>query len=392
MSPEAERAVEDALRHGRALLKIISANDTGLTGSHQAGFYLPKSEDVWPLFTPHGPIKGRLAKSLVDITWPDGRVTESAVTWYGKKTRSEYRLTRFGRDFPWLVHDLVGALLVLVPVSHENFHAYVLEREDDIEDVQAALNVYVLERWAIYLADREIEETADACLDRLCRSFTQTAEVFPETRIMSAKAREIVVACVQGIAQKGADEQLLEYIRAELKLFRMVERKIYQGEVQRLFADIDDFIKTALSILNARKSRAGWALEHHVAYLLRGAGLPFEVRVRVEGTEPDILMPGKKAYDDALRGRYPIEKLIMIGLKTTCKDRWRQVLREAPQVKRKHILTIQEGISPRQLEEMHRSNVVLVVPASLHGKYPAERRIKLLSLESFVASARKILA
>lgn len=392
MSPEAERAVEDALRHGKALLKIISANDTGLTGSHQAGFYLPKSADVWPLFTPHGPIKGRLDKSLVDITWPDGRVTESAVTWYGKKTRSEYRLTRFGRDFPWLVHDLVGALLVLVPVSHGELHAYVLEREDDIEDVQAALNVYVLERWAIYLADREIEETADACLDRLFRQFTQAVDIFPETKAMSGKAREVVVACIQGIAQKAADEQLLEYIRAELKLFRMVERKIYQGEVQRLFADIDDFVTTALSILNARKSRAGWALEHHIEFLFREAGLPFETRVTVEGTRPDILMPSKKAYIDALRGRYPVEKLISIGLKTTCKDRWRQVLREAPQVKKKHILTLQEGISPKQLDEMYRSNVVLVVPEPLHRKYPSERRIKLLSLESFVASARRILA
>ena len=64
---------------------------------------------------------------------------------------------------------------------------------------------------------------------------------------------------------------------------------------------------------------------------------------------------------------------------------------EAPPVKKKHILTLQEGISPKQLEEMHRSNVVLVVPEPLHSKYPSERRIKLLGLESFVASARKIL-
>ena len=96
--------------------------------------------------------------------------------------------------------------------------------------------------------------------------------------------------------------------------------------MQRLFADIDDFIKTALSILNARKARAGRALENHIEFLFREAGLPFEMRATVEGTRPDVLMPGKKAYDDALRGRYPTEKLIMIGVKTTCKDRWRQVL------------------------------------------------------------------
>jgi hypothetical protein len=386
----AEHAVEDARKHGKALLKFISANDVGLTGGHQYGFYLPKA--VWQWFAPFGPEKGRVDKADVEVTWPDGLVTHSAVTWYGKETRSEYRLTRFGRGFPWLSHDLVGALLVLIPKSVDEFIAYVLESEEDIENVQAALDVYVVERWAFYLADAQVEESADACVNRLCHAFAEVVKVFPATREISLKAREIVFACISGIAQKGSDEQLLEFVRNELVLFRMIERKLFEGEVRRQFETIEDFIATALSILNARKSRAGRALENHVEFLLREAELPFDVRARVEGTTPDILLPGKKAYDDAARGRYPREKLIMVGLKTTCKDRWRQVLNEAPQIPTKHILTLQEGISPRQLEEMHRSNVVLVVPQGLHGRYPAEREITLLAVEEFIARAREILS
>jgi uncharacterized metal-binding protein len=49
---------------------------------------------------------------------------------------------------------------------------------------------------------------------------------------------------------------------------------------------------------------------------------------------------------------YPTNKLFMVGVKTTCKDRWRQVLNEAKRVKDKHILTTQQGISKRQLNDM----------------------------------------
>src|SRR5512142_1963088 len=99
-SPLCERAVEDATGHGNAILKFISPNDTGLTGSHQCGFYLPKS--VWRMYSPHPPERGRNDEHNVRILWQNGRVTDSRVKWYGVGTRSEYRLTRFGRDFPFL--------------------------------------------------------------------------------------------------------------------------------------------------------------------------------------------------------------------------------------------------------------------------------------------------
>jgi len=192
------------------------------------------------------------------------------------------------------------------------------------------------------------------------------------------------------IARRGIDEQLLAFIRNEVALFRMVERKLFGPQVTRAFRDIDEFVDTALRILNARKSRAGRALENHLEYLLREAGLRFEMRARVEGTSPDILLPGKREYNDALAGRYPVEKLIMVGLKTTCKDRWRQVLSEAPKIPTKHLLTLQEGISPRQLDEMHRSNIVLIVPADLQKAFPKGSPVKMLDLAAFVESARRI--
>jgi len=135
------------MRYGNALLKFISPNDAGLTRSHQCGFYMPIP--VWQMYTPHPPTKGRNDKHPVSILWQDGLITESVIAWYGAK-KHEYRLTRFGRDFPFLNADMVGDLLVLIPKSLTEFIAYVLDYDEDIEDLQSALGVEAFQNWGVY--------------------------------------------------------------------------------------------------------------------------------------------------------------------------------------------------------------------------------------------------
>ncbi|MGC2639295.1 MAG: type II restriction endonuclease [Acidobacteriaceae bacterium] len=93
-------------------------------------------------------------------------------------------------------------------------------------------------------------------------------------------------------------------------------------------------------------------------------------------------MPGVAAYLDP---EWPTERLFVVGVKTTCKDRWRQVLNEARRVQRKYILTIQPGISEKQLAEMHGAGVSLIVPKALHRDYPATTQVEILTVEQFVA-------
>lgn len=389
-SPVCEEAIRTCLAHGRALLKFLSPNDCGATSTHQAGYLLPRSGEVWRLFTPHPPLKGSLRKHEVRITWQDGRTTDSVITWYGKETRSEYRLTRFGRDFPWRDADLVGALLVLVPTSPSAFHAFVLELEDDIAELQAALGVEVFDRWTVFdSTGQEEPESEDQCIDRLFRAFAATVRAMPSGGELSAKARDSLNQCVENLRDRPLDDQLLEWVKGEYRLFRLIERQVCQPLVARLFASIDDFLKTAMTIIQRRKSRAGRSLENHFAHLLHESSVPFDARVRVDNTLPDILIPGKKQYDDPA---FPERKLIVVGVKTTCKDRWRQVLSEAPRVKKKHILTIQEGISARQLGEMQRSRVSLVVPRGLHDKYPSESPLALMDIGGFISFVRSQLA
>ena len=58
----------------------------------------------------------------------------------------------------------------------------------------------------------------------------------------------------------------------------------------------------------------------------------------------------------------------------------------------KHIITIQPGISAPQLQKMKDARITLVVPKRLHGKYPAEKPMKLVTLGDFVDSVKLKLA
>lgn len=49
---------------------------------------------------------------------------------------------------------------------------------------------------------------------------------------------------------------------------------------------------------------------------------------------------------------------------------------------------MQPGISSNQLVEMRDANVTLVVPKSLHKKYPKVDDMNVLSVENFFESAR----
>ena len=296
-SPNCERAIEDALKHGNALLKFISRNNVGLTGSHECGFYLPKI--VYGLFTPHPPEKGANSKHDLSVTWQDGRITESVVTWYGTGTRSEYRLTRFGQDFPFLNEGVVGDMLVLIATSPNEALAYVLDFDDDIEEIQATLGVDAFGQWGVYKdGAAQQEENEDACVERRIRLFAAALSSFPDNGVFSGTTRDILIECLKGFSSLSPDKALVKAYSVEYEIFQAVERQVCGNQVSgKLFRNIDEFLKVASSIMNRRKSRAGRSLENHVESLLNAAGVPHKMRPDLgpDGT-PDIIIPSVDAY------------------------------------------------------------------------------------------------
>ena len=103
-----------------------------------------------------------------------------------------------------------------------------------------------------------------------------------------------------------------------------------------------------------------------------------------ENKRPDFLFPSEEAYHDMT---FSIEKLCSLAAKTTCKDRWRQVLNEADRFKdrTKYLCTMQQGISAAQMDEMQAEQVVLVVPKEYIKTYPADRRSRIWTISKFVS-------
>src|SRR5207249_3511462 len=113
--------------------------------------------------------------------------------------------------------------------------------------------------------------------------------------------------CIEEFARLSLDDRLMQLVEYEYRLFRLVERQVCQHEIVRPFKDVEDFLTTASSIMNRRKSRAGRSLENHVESLLRASGIPFDIRPQIDGrVQPDILIPSKARYEDA---SFPVEKL-----------------------------------------------------------------------------------
>ncbi|MEM1079428.1 MAG: type II restriction endonuclease [Pseudomonadota bacterium] len=101
----------------------------------------------------------------------------------------------------------------------------------------------------------------------------------------------------------------------------------------------------------------------------------------------DFLFPGEDEYADR---RYPDDQLAMLAVKTSCKDRWRQVLAEADRIRAKHLLTLEPAISRIQTAEMQGQGLQLVLSASLHSTYQKDQHTWLLGVGDFLGAVRDL--
>jgi hypothetical protein len=74
----------------------------------------------------------------------------------------------------------------------------------------------------------------------------------------------------------------------------------------------------------------------------------------------------------------------MLGVKSTCKDRWRQVLAEADRIPSKHLFTLEPAVSDNQTAEMQAKALQLVIPEALRSSYRPAQKSWLMNLDEFV--------
>ena len=145
---------------------------------------------------------------------------------------------------------------------------------------------------------------------------------------------------------------------------------------------VEAFLRFSLSVQNRRKSRAGSSLENHLEYLFECHNVKYARNSMTEAkSRPDFLFPGNSEYHNP---NYPNSSLTMLGVKSTCKDRWRQILKEANRIENKHLFTLQPSISENQLKEMQSANVQLVLPQYFHASYTTAQKKSLMNMQDFI--------
>jgi hypothetical protein len=355
---------------------------------------------------------GRLTDCPARFVWlgeeNEGLSNESFVTWYDSReshpTRSEHRLYFRGNPVMELAgeHDLLvvakrpgNDLMIIVAAQASTVENQLLWlfgvpvqigasfefRDFEVGDVQVDFAArFILEELGIEVEDPEAER-----LDALLEHYS---DAFPTTAEFSLFARQTIPQVEPG---DDADAALLAWMEQEEKLFRRLERHVVADRLKAGFwsnegADIDGFIRFSLGVQNRRKSRTGYAFEHHLEAVFAAYDLRFDRRATTEhNAKPDFLFPGVTEYHDQ---RFPTERLSMLGVKSTCKDRWRQVLAEAARIKRKHLVTLEPGISVNQTSEMQAYNLQLVLPRALHDTYRDTQKDWLMDVTGFINLVR----
>ncbi len=378
-------------------VKRLSGNDTLANESHQAGPYIPKSVmfDLFPQMehdvepNPRVEFMARIDSYLL----PERPVR---LIWYNNKSRDESRITGWGgKSSPILDPDSTGSLAVFAFRLSSTGKVEVcriwlcttVEEEYSFEGIVGTVDPG---KWLYGSRDKfkglsESGEPADPCV------------VDPHTILQSWNGKfptgseivQQVISAIPGAISENPDKRLMMRRDCEFTLFKSLENHFVLPQVKSGFDTIEEFTSFANSILNRRKSRSGKSLELQAREIFLEEGLISFVHDKCsEGRKrPDFIFPSDTDYQDE---SYPVEKLRILAAKTTCKDRWRQVTREADRVPVKHLLTLQEGVSLNQFEEMTDSGIKLVVPSLLKGKYNKKIRSQLMTFDQFIKETKSL--
>lgn len=333
-----------------------------------------------------------------EMIWYDAREHHRSRTeWRLYFPTTDVMLKAKEKDTLIICRKTDGALLVIIARSGDTIEnqlkwLFGILQEDQVEfAVKDTFAPYgdrldFVARLILEQIGIEPDDTAgESYLEEMLLKFGGT---FPSTRAFSEYARG-TLDDADPVAEP--DDALMKWMEREEALFRTLERhlvkeRLKQGFVRGNDVDVDDFIQYSLSVQNRRKSRAGHALENHVECLLVDHKIFYSRNPAVEKNKhPDFLFPDIRAYNDK---NFAAVYLTMLGVKSTCKDRWRQILSEADRVERKHLLTLEAAISVNQTEEMQAGRIQLVLPEKIHRTYTQEQQKWIYSVERFLKEVK----
>lgn len=350
----------------RAIYVWLGEDQDGFTAEGTATHYDTREQKPraaeWRLYYPSNPVTEAMRERdtlflamtndqlLYFIVAPEGSTSEQQLSWL-------FDLHPRGRSF----------------VSREV--------ADDEPELDFAAR-FILDEIGIEFEEPDADRL-DTIIERFGLAFPKTVEFSDLARLTLPEAR----------AEDDPDMALVAWLSHEEALFRRLERRIVATRIDEGFkddsgaTDVDGFIRFSLSVQNRRKSRMGQSLEHHLEAVFRAYEIAYVRGAVTENNQrPDFLFPSEEAYRAAPEAGYAC--LTMLGAKSSCKDRWRQVLAEATKIPRKHLLTLEPGISEPQTSQMANSDLQLVVPQSIQETYTNSQRAWLWNVNDFIQDVR----
>ncbi|MGP3699913.1 type II restriction endonuclease, partial [Rhodobacter sp. NSM] len=185
---------------------------------------------------------------------------------------------------------------------------------------------------------------------RPARCWLEPAEVPPTWLAHFPTGADIVRKTVEIRLERGTspDKRLLRRRDCEFEIFRSVEEAVELPTIRAGFKTLDDFTPRRRRRCNVAKRAPAdlWSCTPREILIEERfrEGTDLQHGPQAEpGKRPDFLFPSQIAYRDP---SFPPARLRMLVTKTTCRDRWRQVINEAGRIQVKHLLTLQSCEPP----------------------------------------------
>lgn len=335
-------------------------------------------------------------------------IEEGKFSWYDSREKNlfrspEYRLYYSANS---IVTEAEAGDLMIVGKKNENELMIIIAGQNSTSEkqmmwlfgLQQVASKYIVkefkeEKGSLNFAGKFIIETLgieikDEAPDYLEELLNKYKDGFPGTAVFSKYARSTLENKVSAVEEP--DKTLITWLEREELLFRTLEKHFVSQRLASGFGDdgrdVDEFVSYSLSVHNRRKSRAGHSFENHLAAVFNENKIAYSKGKKTErNNKPDFLFPGFEQYKNS---SFESGLLTMLGVKTTAKDRWRQVLSEADRIPHKHLITLQPAISENQTDEMREKNLQLIIPEPLMNTYSEAQCENLINLSQFIGLVR----
>ena len=424
-------------RSDRIFVKKLARNDCSWAddpeNKHQGGFYIPREireSGFLPELTNTTTSASHIYESYFSVFWPSSSEICRVRNVHYSNKGTELHLTNvppdqfsglspastlvFGRLRAPIALDMEGVALratrinrrLCPPTDPASYWCVVIEStSDEAEIIDTAFSLSSDFHSGLFTPEQinrafDEDDRLIAELSAALREGTLDAYIAhqhlprPEQLASQAQAQWLqqhrhatldpfaIVAPGDAVMRISRDIEYALYKRAELRQrAAQVAGLLLRGQdpvsaLVRSFGQLDGLF---LSAAQTRKSRAGHSFEQHVQRLLIDGHVRHQAQAVLGGRRPDFVLP-----DVATLNRAQDRDTLILSLKTTLRERWKQLGLERPHAP-VFLATVDDRVSAEAIADMARNGIVLVVPESLKASKEAvyEKQDQVITFRDF---------